>query len=160
METSALFHGNFFDISLNIVSGVLLHSEIIKQRAYFSPAHSSAKNLHNADFELHANPGDANTQCFLRLSGTAHMLLHKRRNTIWCALSCQDGGGGVCGPLGSKNTAARWRLQSGLLLMQHMAHKFRRYAHDKYDKAWAPAPGGGTGVRVPPDFFKSFFLNN
>ena len=31
VETSCLFHGNFFDISLNIVSSVILQSEIIKQ---------------------------------------------------------------------------------------------------------------------------------
>ena len=37
MKTSALFHGSFVDISLNMVSGVLLQSGIINTSTYFSP---------------------------------------------------------------------------------------------------------------------------
>ena len=58
MKTCALFHGNFFDISLNIMSSVLLQSEAIKQSTYFSPVRSFAKNLHYADFAIHVSPGE------------------------------------------------------------------------------------------------------
>ena len=111
MKKCALFHGNFLDISLNVVSSISLQSEAIKQRTYFSPVHSFAKNLHYTDLELYVNPWDVNVQHLLRLSGIGKMPLHKWRNTIWCALSGQ---GSLC-LLGSKNPAARRRQQSGLL---------------------------------------------
>ena len=75
------------------MSGVLLQPEIIKQSTYFSPANIFVKNFNDADFELYLNPEEANTQHLFRLSGIGQMSLHKCRNTIWCALSGQDGKG-------------------------------------------------------------------
>ena len=56
MKTCVLLHGNFFDISVTIVTGVLLQSETIKQSTIFSPVHKFAKNLHYADFDFMQAP--------------------------------------------------------------------------------------------------------
>ena len=81
METCASFRGIFLDVSLNIVSSILLQLETIKQNTYFSPAHSFVKNLLDADFELYVNPGDAHMQ-HLFISSIGQMSLHKCRDTI------------------------------------------------------------------------------
>ena len=52
MSMKTVFHGNFSDLILNIVSGILLQSETIEERTHFSSVHKFAKNLPNADFEL------------------------------------------------------------------------------------------------------------
>ena len=77
MKTCALLHGNFFDISLNIVSIILLQSETIKQSTYFSPVHACAKNLHYADFELNVSLGYASTEHLFRLHGMVKIPVHK-----------------------------------------------------------------------------------
>ena len=93
-KTCALYHGNFFDISLNIVSSAVWRSEIIKQSTYFPLVQFFFKNLQCANFELYVNPGGANMQHLFKLSGIGQMPLYKCRNTMWCALSGQDEGGG------------------------------------------------------------------
>ena len=112
MKTCALFHGNFFGISLNIMSSVLPQSEVIKHSTYFSPVHSFAKNSHYADFAIHVT----DTQHLFRLSGVGQVPLLKCRNTKWCSLSGQGSGG----LLGSKNPVA-----IGIAFMQHMEPEFR-----------------------------------
>ena len=69
MKTCALFRGNFLGISLNIVSIILLQSEITAQSTYFSPVHIFAKNLHYAYFELNVILGYVGTEHLLRLYG-------------------------------------------------------------------------------------------
>ena len=76
MKTYALFHGNFFDISLNIMTIILLQSETIKQSTYFSPAHTFPKNLHYSDFELNASLGYASTEHLFGLHGMGKMPVH------------------------------------------------------------------------------------
>ena len=60
IKTCDSFNGNFFYVCLNIVSGILLQSEIVKQSTRFSAVHSFVKNLHDTETELYINPGDAN----------------------------------------------------------------------------------------------------
>ena len=82
LKTCALFYGNFFGRSLNIVSSILLQSGIIIQSTYFSPVYSFVKNFHDADFEPYVNPGEVNMQHLFRLSEIGQMPLHKCRNII------------------------------------------------------------------------------
>ena len=108
-----------FHTSLNIVSSVLLQLDHITKYLLFTCSQFCEK-LTWRSFWLYANPGDANTQHLLRLSGIGQMPLHKCRNTIWCAMCIERprwgrGRGGAHGPLGSNNPAARRRHQAGLV---------------------------------------------
>ena len=77
MNTCALLRGNFFDISLNIVSIILLQSDTIIQSTYLSPVHTFAKTLYYADFERNVSLGYASMEHLLRLHGMGKMPVHK-----------------------------------------------------------------------------------
>ena len=106
LETCVLFHGNFFDRRLNIVSSVMLQSEIIRQSTYFSPVYIFVKNFHKTDFEPYLNPEEANR---------ADVNAQVQEHNMLCVERPEWKGEGACSPLGSKNPAARRRRQSVLL---------------------------------------------
>ena len=122
MKTCDSFHGNFFDISWNIVSGIFQQWEIIKQSTYFRPVDSFVKNAHAAETKLYINPVDANKQHLLISSSIGQM--HSTSAGTQYGVNWGQGGG-TCSSLGSNNPAESQWQQSGLLWCSKWRISFR-----------------------------------